>query len=168
MADRRGFFRMLGGALLSLMGAALALPAFVFYTAPARRRQNAEGAVDLGALERFPEGTPLRVPVVVKRRLDAWTAFTEVTLGAAWLIRKGAEIKAFSTVCPHAGCSVDWDALKNCFACPCHGSVFSPEGIRTEGPSPRGMDALDLEVKEGRVLVTYRRFRQGVGGKEPA
>lgn len=165
--ERRGFFRMVGGALMSLMGAALAIPAAVFYTAPARRRQNQEGAVDVGSLERVPEGPPVRVPVIVKRRLDAWTAFTDVTLGAAWMIRKGAEIKAFSTVCPHAGCSIDWDAPKDCFACPCHGSVFSPDGIRTEGPSPRGMDSLDVEVKEGRVLVSYRRYRQGVSEKEP-
>ena len=90
-----------------------------------------------------------------------------VALGAAWLIRKGAEIKAFSTVCPHAGCSIDWDAQKSCFACPCHGSVFSPDGERTDGPSPRGMDTLDVDVKQGRILVAYQRFRQGVRGKEP-
>jgi len=167
MADRRGFMRIIGAALMSLMGSALAVPAAIFYTAPARRKREAEGSVDVGALERLPEGVPARVPVVVKRRLDAWTAFTDVTLGAAWLVRKGAEIKAFSTVCPHAGCSIDWDGPKSCFACPCHGSVFSPDGERTEGPSPRGMDALDVEVKEGRVLLAYRRFRQGVREKEP-
>jgi hypothetical protein len=29
------------------------------------------------------------------------------------------------------------------------------------------MDALDVDVKEGRVLVAYKRFRQGVSDKEP-
>jgi Rieske Fe-S protein len=167
MADRRGFMTIIGGALMSLMGAALAIPGAIFYTGPARRRQKDEGAVDVAALERLPEGVPVRAPVIVKRRLDAWTAFRDVTLGAAWLIRRGAEVKAFSTVCPHAGCSVDFDAPKNCFACPCHGSVFSLDGQRTEGPSPRAMDALDVDVKEGRVLVAYKRFRQGVSDKEP-
>src|SRR5947199_7660608 len=122
MADRRGFIRiassLAAGALMSVMGAALAIPGAIFYTGPTRRKREAESAVDVGALERLPEGFPVRMPVVVKRRLDAWTAFTDVTLGAAWLIRKGAEIKALSTVCPHAGCSIDWDAPKNCFACP--------------------------------------------------
>src|SRR4051812_26787563 len=167
MADRRGVIRIIGGALMSVMGAALAIPGAIFYTGPARRKREADSAVDVGAMERLPEGVPVRVPVVVKRRLDAWTAFSDVTLGAAWLVRKGAEIKAFSTVCPHAGCSIDYDAPKNCFACPCHGSVFAPDGARTDGPSPRSMDTLDVQVKEGRVLVAYKRFRQGVGAKEP-
>jgi menaquinol-cytochrome c reductase iron-sulfur subunit len=167
MADRRRVLKVIGGALMAALGAALAVPAALFYTSPARKKRETEAAVDVGAVERLPEGAPVRVPVTVKRRLDAWTAFTDVTLGAAWLIRKGAEIKAFSTVCPHAGCSIDWDAPKKCFACPCHGSVFDADGQRTEGPSPRGMDTLDVEVKEGRVLVAYKRFRQGVGDKEP-
>jgi Rieske Fe-S protein len=166
MADRRGFLKIIGGALLSALGAALAVPAAIFYTAPARQRRKAEAAVDVGALDRLAEGVPVRVPVIVPRRLDAWTAFTDVVLGAAWLVRKGAEIKAFSTACPHAGCSVDWDGKH--FACPCHGSTFSTDGVRTDGPSPRDLDTLDVEVKEGRVLVAYKRFRQGVRDKEPA
>lgn len=167
MSDRRGFLQILGGAIMTALGGALAIPAAIFYTSPTRLKREEASALDVTALDRLPEGTPLRVPVVAKKRLDAWTAFSDVVLGAAWLIRKGGEVKAFSTVCPHAGCSVDWDRDKKCFACPCHGSVFSPEGERTEGPSPRGMDPLDVEVKEGRVLVAYKRFRQGVRDREP-
>jgi Rieske Fe-S protein len=95
-------------------------------------------------------------------------AFTDVTLGAVWLIRRGAEVQAFSTVCPHAGCAVDWDAHKREFACPCHASAFGPDGARVAGPAPRGMDQLDCSVSEDRVRVAWRRYRQGVPGKEPA
>jgi len=167
MAGRRGFLQILGGGLMTILGAALAIPAAIFYTAPARRPRETEEPIDVGALERLPEGVPQRVPVIARRRLDAWTAFTDVTMGAAWLIRNGTNVRAFSTVCPHAGCSVDWDAPKKCFACPCHGSAFSVEGERVEGPAARGMDPLEVEVKEGRVRLTYRRFRQGVPDREP-
>jgi Rieske Fe-S protein len=167
MTGRRGFLQILGGVLMTALGAALAIPGAIFYASPTRMRREEGGPLDVGTLDRLPEGSPLRVPVVAKRRLDAWTAFSDVVLGAAWLIRRGSEVKAFSTVCPHAGCSVDWDREKKCFACPCHGSVFSPDGERTEGPSPRGMDPLEVEVKEGRVLVAYKRFRQGVRDREP-
>jgi Rieske Fe-S protein len=158
---------MVGGALMTALGAVLAVPAAIFYTAPSRMRQKDDGLLDVMAFEQLPEGKPVRAAVVAPRRLDAWTAFTNVTLGAAWLIRKGQEVRAFSTVCPHAGCSVDWDAPKQCFACPCHGSVFAPDGARVDGPTPRGLDPLDVKVEEGRVRVAYRRFRQGVPDREP-
>ena len=35
--------------------------------------------------------------------------FSDVTLGGCWLVRQGDAVRALSTVCPHAGCSVDWD-----------------------------------------------------------
>ena len=164
---RRSFLKILSGAMMTALGAVLAVPAAIFYTAPARRKRQEDEALDVTALDRLQEGVPLRVPLVARRRLDAWTAFTDVTLGAAWLLRKGGEVRALSTVCPHAGCSVDWDAPKQCFACPCHGSVFSPDGERSAGPAPRGMDPLPSTVKDGRVLVTYKRFRQGVPDREP-
>ena len=167
MDDRRSVLKILGGALMTALGAVLAIPSALFYTGPARMKREADGSIDVGALEQLPEGRPVRVPVVAKRRLDAWTAFTDVTLGAAWLLREGAAVRALSTVCPHAGCSVDWDAKKSCFECPCHGSVFSAAGDKLDGPAPRGMDPLEVDVKEGRVLVAYKRFRQGVGDREP-
>jgi Rieske Fe-S protein len=166
MAERRSFLKIVGGALMSALGAALAVPAAIFYTGPARQQREADAPADAGPLMRLPENTPVRVALLAKRRLDAWTAFTDVTLGAAWLVRRGNEVKAFSSVCPHAGCSVDWDAQKSCFACPCHGSEFAPDGARRDGPSPRGMDPLAVEVKDGRVFVAYKRFRQGVPDRE--
>jgi Rieske Fe-S protein len=163
---RRPWLKWLGGAVATALGLALVVPATVLLTFPARKKREEEGFLDVGPLERLPDGVPLRVPVIAKRRLDAWTAFTDVTLGAAWLVRRGGEVRAFSTVCPHAGCSVDWHEKR--FECPCHGSVFAADGAVLDGPSPRPLDPLDVEVKEGRVRVAYRRFRQGVRDQEPA
>ncbi len=166
-SGRRSFLGILGGALTAALGAALAVPAVIFYTSPSRRRRAVDPPVDVTSLASLPEGVPVRVAVVAKRRLDAWTAFSSVALGAAWLTRNGDSVRALSTVCPHAGCSVDWDRAKSCFACPCHGSAFSADGACVAGPSPRGLDALDVSVKEGRVLVAYQRFRQGVRDRMP-
>jgi hypothetical protein len=44
--------------------------------------------------------------------------------------------------------------------------VFSPDGQAISGPTPRAMDSLATDVKGGRVLLRWRRFRQGVSGKE--
>jgi Rieske Fe-S protein len=90
-----------------------------------------------------------------------------VALGAVWLIRRGDQVEALSSTCPHAGCFVDWEPDKKRFACPCHGSVFDLDGKCTDGPSPRPMDALEAAVDKGSVVVKFQRFRQATRAKEP-
>jgi Rieske Fe-S protein len=165
---RRGVLKLLGGALVTLLGAAIAVPAAAFFSFPTRKRTvgGADEPIDVGALGAIPEGRPVRVRIQVGRLRDAWNAFANVTLGAAWIIRDGDQVRAFSTVCPHAGCAVDWSPDAKQFKCPCHASVFAPDGSRVSGPAPRGLDPLECAVDGGRVRVTWRRYRQGVPGRE--
>ena len=76
-------------------------------------------------------------------------------------------IKAFSTVCPHLGCGVDFDEKTGKFACPCHTSAFDLDGRCLSGPSPRGLDELEAHVDGRDVLVRYQRFRVGTAKREP-
>jgi Rieske Fe-S protein len=166
---RRSLLTAASGALMTLIGAALAVPAAMFVGFPTRRRtvSGAEDPIDVAALGALPEGQPVRMAIRARRLRDAWNAFTDVTLGAVWLTRRGDEVQALSTVCPHAGCAVDWQPVEHEFRCPCHASVFAPDGAVRSGPSPRPMDPLDCRVQDGRVQVTWTRFRQGVRDREP-
>ena len=91
----------------------------------------------------------------------------EPELGAA-LFGDG-ELTALSTVCPHLGCGIDYVPEKQKFLCACHDSWFALDGAVEEGPSPRGMDSLELQVDEGAKLlkIRHQRFKQGVESKEP-
>ena len=151
------------------MGLALALPAALFYSFPTRRRTvfGGDEPIDVGPAAGVVDGKPLRVNVRAPVRRDAWTAFVDVPLGACWLVRDGLGVRALSTVCPHAGCAVDWDAARNAFACPCHDSTFAPSGERLTGPAPRPLDTLETQLVDGRVHIRFRRFRTATGNKEP-
>ena len=116
-------------------------------------------------LDSLAEGQPKRVSLVADHR-DAWTMEKQVELGAAWLLRQGDAVRAWSVTCPHLGCSIDRVATGG-FNCPCHDSSFDPEGRRVDGPSPRDMDSLDTRIEDGVVLVGFRRFRQGTPEKAP-
>jgi menaquinol-cytochrome c reductase iron-sulfur subunit len=166
---RRTILGALVGAAAALIGAVIGVPAAALLSFPARKRTvyGGDEPVDVGAVANLPEGTPVRVVVKAPVRRDAWTAFTDVTLGGCWLVREGESVRAMSTVCPHAGCAVDWDAGKSTFYCPCHDSRFAKDGTRQSGPSPRPLDALDVDVKEGRVRVAWRRFKTATPKKEP-
>jgi menaquinol-cytochrome c reductase iron-sulfur subunit len=160
---------MVVAGLATAIGLALALPSAAFLLFPARRRvvYGGDEPLDVGLLDALPDGKPTRVTLTAPLRRDAWTAFADVPLGACWLLRQGGEVRALSTVCPHAGCSIDWNEAKGQFGCPCHDSAFAKSGERVKGPAPRGMDALEVAVQKGRVSVLFRRFKTGAAGKEP-
>jgi menaquinol-cytochrome c reductase iron-sulfur subunit len=81
--------------------------------------------------------------------------------------RADGKLTALSTTCPHLGCAVDFDAAAGKFKCPCHRSAFTLDGTVEEGPSPRPMDALELQETDGLVAIRFQRFRTGVSDKEP-
>ncbi|MFQ5613714.1 MAG: ubiquinol-cytochrome c reductase iron-sulfur subunit [Anaerolineae bacterium] len=55
--------------------------------------------------------------------------------GSEILVRRSETgMKAFSTVCPHLGCRVHWEADNRRFFCPCHRGVFDENGNAIAGP----------------------------------
>ncbi|HEY8086221.1 MAG TPA: Rieske (2Fe-2S) protein [Polyangiaceae bacterium] len=163
--DRRQALRALAVVGGAAGCAALALPTARFVVAPAAAGTGTGTWIRTVMLDALHEGQPTRVALVADHR-DAWTMEKQVQLGAAWLVRQGDAVKAWSVTCPHLGCSVDRDG-KGGFNCPCHDSSFAADGRRLDGPSPRDMDTLDTKVEDGFVLVDFRRFRQGTAEKAP-
>ena len=167
---RRAFLSLLTAGLGAVAGAVALVPGLGFLAAPLRRTTTSGGdKPSRVAGERdVKPGKPLRV-TATGERTDAWLRMDKVTLGSLWLVRtnEGGPIKAFSTICPHLGCGVDWNEKTSKFDCPCHASSFDAEGRCLGGPSPRGLDELDARVEGQDVLVRYKRFRIGTEKKEP-
>jgi arsenite oxidase small subunit len=65
-------------------------------------------------------------------------------------------IVAFSALCQHMGCTVDYKSKNNTLVCPCHASVFdvSRNGVTTEGPSTRGLPQISLTISSGNIYAT--------------
>jgi len=70
------------------------------------------------------------------------------------LIRIDNEFRAFSKVCTHLGCIVDWKGNERIFRCPCHNAVFDASGSVVSGPAPRPLPHLKVEVAGGKVYVS--------------
>jgi menaquinol-cytochrome c reductase iron-sulfur subunit len=166
---RRGFLGVITGALGAAMGAIAIIPGLGFLASPLRRQTVTGGGdpVRVASPDEVRPGKPLRVNVVGQRH-DAWLRLDRVKLGACWLVRAqdGAPIRAFSTVCPHLGCGVEWNDKTGRFDCPCHDSSFDSDGRCLGGPSPRGLDELEVIAGED-IKVRYRRFKTGSPKKEP-
>ncbi len=64
------------------------------------------------------------------------------------------QFKAFSSICPHAGCPVT--AIQSgVIVCPCHGSQFAiATGDVVAGPAPHGLDPLNVTVSGSNLVVS--------------
>lgn len=164
---RRSVLRILTGGIAALLGVAVAAPAAALLGTPLRRKPVYGGDEPIAAIEldKLPEGVPTAVKLAAPTRVDAWVKFVDVPLGAVWLVRRGERVDVLSSTCPHAGCFIDFDEKKKQFNCPCHASNFDIAGRRLAGPSPRDMDSLAAEVRNGKVLVRFQRFRQATPDK---
>jgi Rieske Fe-S protein len=70
------------------------------------------------------------------------------------VVKDGADVRAYSAVCPHQGCLVD-SVASGAISCPCHGSQFSTsDGEVIRGPARRGLAAATATVDGDEVVVT--------------
>ncbi len=60
---------------------------------------------------------------------------------------ENGNLQAFSAVCPHLGCIVQWNAEEKSFDCPCHGSRFTCSGKVVNGPAKTDLKALSIAEK---------------------
>jgi len=109
----------------------------------------------LGGILRLPRAAVLPSPSKTFRTtLPATLATGEafVPPGRAVALFRDAEgAYAISTVCTHLGCIVSPTA--GGFECPCHGSMFAPDGSVTRGPAPRALRWLSVSAREGTLVV---------------
>jgi Rieske Fe-S protein len=67
--------------------------------------------------------------------------------GTAFIVvHEGDKLRAFSTVCTHLGCHVNWQPDKLQFHCPCHQGYFDKDGKVIAGPPPQSLPEYPLEI----------------------
>jgi Rieske Fe-S protein len=166
--DRRRFLKLATCGLGAGIGAAVGLPALSLVVQPAGRETvtSPTEPIDLGDPGRLGADWR-RMDVIAPVVRDGWVSAQNVVLGAAFL-RKRDTIEAVSAVCPHLGCAVGWQSDKKHFLCACHDSVFGENGDKGSGPAARGLDPLPVAVKDGRLQLTWVRYKLDTKNREPA
>jgi Rieske Fe-S protein len=167
---RRRFLKVTCGALCGGVAIAIGGPVVASFLAPGRERTVTGGndPMDYGKLDDLPVGVPTKRDVVAEVH-DAWARSEPHVIGSIWLVRHADHVAAFSAVCPHLGCSIGFDDKKQVFYSPCHDSAFAKDtGAWLKGPAPRGMDPLPLEIKDGHIRITYKRFVLGIKQRKEA
>jgi cytochrome b6-f complex iron-sulfur subunit len=69
------------------------------------------------------------------------------------VLRTPESIKAFSLICTHLGCVVEWQDVNMEFYCPCHDGRFDQFGEVIAGPPPIPLEQFPVQVEDDKVIV---------------
>lgn len=76
------------------------------------------------------------------------------TGGPVWVVHTSKGFKAFSAICTHAGCPVQFIASADEFGCPCHGSIFDgTTGQALRGPAVAPLPPVQVVVVDGTIRL---------------
>ena len=183
LEPRRGFIGVVAALVGTFAGVVPMLAAAWTFLDPVTRRskqftdpnkprgqKTEDGFIRVARLDEVPtDGSPLRV-MVRDDVTNKWTFSKDEPIGEVFLFRRDADkgsagLEAFTTVCPHLGCSISLGVNgkgEQIFKCPCHNSAFALSGAKIDGesenPSPRDMDSLESKTIGDDVYVKYENF----------
>jgi cytochrome b6-f complex iron-sulfur subunit len=69
------------------------------------------------------------------------------------VLRTPESLRAFSLVCTHLGCIVEWEKDNNEFYCPCHDGRYDEFGDVLAGPPPIPLEQFPVQVDGDTVTV---------------
>jgi Rieske Fe-S protein len=169
---RRPFLKWAIHGMGALVGAVLGIPAIAYLIDARNRAARTSSFQTVAKLSALKPNEPKQV-VITDTRQDGWTLHPNELIGRVWLIRRDdGKVDAFTSICPHLGCSINYEAKVTLFICPCHNGTFSLDGKKRElpgmrNPAPRGMDALAVQFvpdptdpNDQLVQVEYKKFAQ--------
>jgi thiosulfate dehydrogenase [quinone] large subunit len=85
-------------------------------------------------------------------------SFTDPRTGDPSIVIQATADKfvAFDAVCPHAGCTVQYDQSAALIVCPCHGSQFNAAtGAVETGPAATGLNPITIaKGSNGQLYAT--------------
>jgi menaquinol-cytochrome c reductase iron-sulfur subunit len=167
LPERRVFFERLVEIAAGCVAILLAIPFVRFLLEPVVTHGHANSWSQLGPANQFESLTAPVSHLVTVAETDGW--LESGTSKPVYVTKNNqGRLEVLSAVCPHLGCTVQWNGPKKEFICPCHGSVFAPDGTHIAGPAPRSMDSLPIRVQNGMLLVRYEAFRQLLPVKQVA
>lgn len=56
--------------------------------------------------------------------------------------------------CTHLGCTFPWNPVAQQFQCPCHGSLYAPDGTVVRGPAPLPLKIVHVAVVDNSILIS--------------
>jgi cytochrome b6-f complex iron-sulfur subunit len=89
----------------------------------------------------------------VKKAELSYTASGKVMKARIFLVSSSEGLTAFSAVCSHLGCLVNYHRDKREFVCPCHGGRYDLSGRNISGPPPAPLTRFPVKIQDGTAFI---------------
>lgn len=89
-------------------------------------------------------------PYNVLQNDDAWLLHPEKNI---LVVNVGGNIRAFTSVCTHSGCTRNWTRPSVNFVCNCHGSEFNTSGEVVVGPASSNLQEFQVDVNANVIEI---------------
>lgn len=132
---RRGFIDWIIGAFFALGGLAWIISILAYLRPDVTGTWGVQEVAKVGEI---PPGQGVNVP------------FKGTTV---LIINLPGGFVAYSAVCPHAGCFVEWDPDRDQIICPCHKGIFDLEGNVVSGMPPRSLKKYRVKTVGDRIIL---------------
>lgn len=149
--DRREFIRRAGLAAIFTAVGSLSVFEAMDKLAQSRRSPASNTIAPVSQTQQAPQGYVLVASMsALAGKTSAY--FNHPTGGLSILIDYGGSWRAFSAICTHAGCTVQFTGSE--IYCPCHAGAFSAtNGSVTAGPPPSPLPEYPVLVQNGNLYV---------------
>ncbi len=136
---RRPFLEILLTILGALTAGTIAYP-IVRFLVPPSGKEPGNNTIDVAADEEIAPNSGVIFPIGNKPGI---------------LIRTpDGELRAFTAICTHLGCTVQYRSDFEHIWCACHNGHYDLQGRNIAGPPPRPLDEYEVNVLNGRIFVT--------------
>ncbi len=136
---RRGFLNTILSSSFAATAAAVLYPIWRFILPP----ETAESAELSATVERAAEMPPNSGQIF---RFGQRPGLLVHTPEGEW--------RAFSAMCTHLNCTVDYDPGARMIICACHNGVFDLSGRNISGPPPRPLESYSVNLRNEDVVVS--------------
>ncbi len=143
--DRRDFIKKALYGMLALLGLGFIIPA-TRVLSPVRERDKETVFFPLIPEEDIPR-------TGVKKAELAYTVSGRAMKARIFLVSSSGGLTAFSAVCSHLGCLVNYHRDRHEFVCPCHGGKYDLSGRNISGPPPAPLTRFPVKIQDGMAFV---------------
>ncbi|MCK6619702.1 MAG: Rieske 2Fe-2S domain-containing protein [Calditrichaceae bacterium] len=138
--SRRSFLNILLGGSLTAFIASVLYPAFRFLTPPG----------DIGE----PVTTSVMAGSVVELKPDSGKIIKFGRQPVILIRTDSGDIRAFSAICTHLDCIVQYRSDFKHIWCACHNGHYNLNGVNIAGPPPRPLAPFKVNIKEDKIFVS--------------
>lgn len=138
---RRNFLTIIAGFFAAIWGLMTLYPIYRYLSPRNSLAENNVSSVNAGKASDIP--------------VDSGKNIQFGSIPALITHTKDGKFHAYSAVCSHLGCTVQYRQDMGRIYCACHGGQYDPEtGQNIAGPPPKPLTPLKVEVKNNDIIVS--------------